>query len=137
LEEKEMKPSCSISVSVLDQATQCSSVVVKKKWKNREDKKDEKRKDFFSEETGPKKSPQAWGYRRKGVVLAPGTPRHARKQKTKISFVESGWVDQAELSILLCDCWLGNVVKRSRQYRERLASSFGHEIGIKTSLCFW
>jgi hypothetical protein len=31
LEEKEMKPSCSISVSVLDQATQCSSVVVKKK----------------------------------------------------------------------------------------------------------
>jgi len=49
LEKEEIEPSCSISIGVLDKATQCSSVVVKK-WKtNREDKEDEKRKDFFSE----------------------------------------------------------------------------------------
>jgi hypothetical protein len=38
--------------------------------------------------------------------------QESRKQKSLL--LKVGWVDQVEVSVLVCDYWLGNVMKRSR-----------------------
>lgn len=48
-----------ISGSVLDQATQCSSVVIKKGGRTGKTRKMKRGKTSFLRKTGPKKSPQA------------------------------------------------------------------------------
>ena len=94
-------------------------------------------KEFFSEKPARRKAPKQEAIEEKGVVGNAGDTSPCKKAENKNLFCGSGLVDQVELSVLICDCWLGNVVKRSRQNEEKVASSFGHEIGIKTSLCSW
>lgn len=90
------------------------------------------------EKPDPKKPPSMRLSRTK--VLFVVTPEHLAMQesrkKTRISFGEADWlVDQVELSVLVCECWLGNIMKRSVQDVENNERRpFSREVGIKTSV---